>query len=75
MKKYTYYITLIGLTLVVIGIHQSTLHGFEKSYWIFMFAASILLYSVLLNKDNQPQKGSPNIGNEKKLQKKKPKKR
>jgi hypothetical protein len=50
MKPYSFYITLVGLTLVIIGVHQSSLNGVANSYWIFMFAASFLLFSIVLQK-------------------------
>lgn len=50
---------LLSLTicLLVIGVHQSTLHGFANSYWIFMLMfIALILFQTAKNKSLEKEK-------------------
>jgi len=42
--------------IMIIGIHQTIINGFENSYWIFMLSIALFLYyQIRKNKDKQEE--------------------
>jgi hypothetical protein len=64
---------LLSLTVVflVIGVHQSVLHGFAGSYWIFMLMlTTLIIYQMRKNKDINKETPANNKKGKKKATKK-----
>jgi hypothetical protein len=64
---------LFSLTavLVIIGVHQSILHGVQNSYFIFMFASGLFLWYSLRKRNRAAEKADSKILKEIKHTKKK----
>ncbi len=62
----------LAVVLLIIGVHQTMMHGIQNSYFIFMFTTAILLYYFYRKKQDQDESGKkPNaIKPQKRLRKK-----
>lgn len=81
MKAADYSLFMLTIGFLVIGGHQTYLHGLMASYWAFMVAVSLLLwYNIRKQKreelekksqspDNQPLKKNKNLKGKQKKRK------
>ena len=65
MKALDYSLFMLTIGFAVIGTHQTYLHGFMVSYWLFMISVSLLLwYNVRKQKRDEVEKESQIADNE-----------
>lgn len=57
----------LAVVLLIIGVHQTMLHGIQNSYFIFMFTSAILLYYFYRKKADQEEKNSNTPAHKKKI--------
>jgi Flp pilus assembly protein TadB len=56
MKLFDTILISLSAALMIIGVHQSVLHGLQNSYFIFMMASALFLWYTLRKKNRlQPK--------------------
>jgi hypothetical protein len=49
-----YIFLFLSIAVLIIGVHQTLVFGFEASYWIFMFCIAFLfIYKLMANNEKE----------------------
>jgi len=47
--------------IMIIGIHQTIINGFENSYWIFMVSIALFLYYQIRKNKSKQEENTPKL--------------